>query len=110
VIQGNRVEGNGDTGIVVADSSAVLIAGNRVRGNGVYGLSLLDGAANNLIVGNTLRGNGDLDLFDDTTGRGTAGTANYYFRNSIGSASPDDLLGRGSGGGRGDDCDNGDDD
>lgn len=81
---GNRVEGNGVDGVYLGDTTNVVVTGNRVRDNGGRGLVLTDGSSGNVVLGNALRGNAGFDAYDDTTGGRTAGTANFWFFNTIG--------------------------
>ncbi len=84
-VTGNRVEGNGADGILLSGTTWVKVADNCVRENGGDGLVLTNGSADNMIFFNSLRGNFGVDAFDDTVGNGTAGTANRWFLNDIGS-------------------------
>jgi parallel beta-helix repeat protein len=84
LVRGNRVEDNGRDGIALDGTSFVVVTGNRSRDNGRDGLRVTGESSFNLIFGNTLRRNGGFDAHDVTTGAGTAGTANLWFGNSIG--------------------------
>ena len=81
---GNQVTGSGRDGIFVADTFHAVFVDNRVRDNKRDGLHVEGTSKNLAIFGNHLRGNTRFDAFDDTTGDGTAGTANVWFGNSIG--------------------------
>jgi parallel beta-helix repeat protein len=91
LVRGNRVTGSGRDGIFVVDTVNAVFVGNHVRDNDRDGLHV-EGTSKNLVIfGNQLRGNDRFDAFDDTTGSGTAGTANLWFGNSIGTKSPAGL-------------------
>jgi parallel beta-helix repeat protein len=87
----NRVEDNGVDGVYLGDTTNLVVTGNRIRNNGDNGLEVTDGSSGNVIFGNTLRGNAGFDAFDDTTGSRTAGTANFWFFNTIGTKSNSGL-------------------
>jgi parallel beta-helix repeat protein len=91
VVVGNRVEDSGRDGIRLEDVTDAVVSLNRVSENERYGLAVVGDSKDNLIVLNDLRRNGTFDAFDDTTGAGTAGTANRWLLNRIGTASPAGL-------------------
>jgi len=70
--------------VVLSDVTNLVVAGNRIRNNAGYGLAITGESSENVIFGNTLRGNTEFDAYDDTTGSGTGGTANFWFFNRIG--------------------------
>jgi parallel beta-helix repeat protein len=87
VVLNNRVTGSGRDGIFVVDTFNAVFVGNKVRDNERDGLHVEGTSKNLAIFGNQLRGNTRFDAFDDTIGNGTAGTANLWFGNSIGTKS-----------------------
>lgn len=59
-----------------------VLAHNHISGNGRDGIRIeAGGNTGNRIEDNYLRGNAEHDCHDDTTGSGTAGTANVWFGN-----------------------------
>lgn len=108
----NRVRDSGRDGIRLEDSSDNTVVGNRSTGNDENGLTVTGDSEDNVIFFNVFVGNDGFDVFDDTTGDGTAGTANTYSDNRIGTASPSELESKGKGKDKGDDGDDddGDDD
>ena len=98
----NQVRDSGRDDIRLEDSSDNTVVGNRSTKSDENGLTVTGESADNRILLNVFVGNGELDVFDDTTGDGTAGTDNTYLLNQIGTASPDELeSGKGRGKGRG---------
>lgn len=90
-VSGNRVSDSGRDGIFVVDTENSVFVGNHVRNNGRDGMHV-EGLSKNLsIVFNHLRGNDRFDGFDDTSGSGTAGTANLWFGNHMRTKSPSGL-------------------
>ena len=90
-VSGNRVTDSERDGIFVVDSTNAVFVGNNVRGNGRDGMHV-EGLSKNLtFVFNHFRGNEGFDAFDGTSGNGTAGTANLWFGNHIGTKSPSGL-------------------
>ena len=87
----NRVEDNGLDGVVLSDVTNLGMNGNRIRNNAGYGLAITGESSENIIFGNILRGNIEFDAYDDTTGSGTGGTANFWFSNRIGTKNNPDL-------------------
>ena len=85
-VSGNRVERNGRDGVVLDDSSKVQVSDNEVSRNGRDGIHVTNGSSDNTITRNDLERNGRFDAYDDTTGAGTAGTANTWRDNQIGTA------------------------
>jgi parallel beta-helix repeat protein len=105
-VTGNTVENNGGDGIGLNTTSNITLAANTVSNNAV-GIHLVSSSSNQFIgnvaennkgdgflvdaksAGNTLTENsahfnGVFDAEDDSTGSATAGTANFWIRNSIG--------------------------
>jgi hypothetical protein len=88
-------------GIMLADTrvdpTPPVVFGNKVSGNeiehvGRYGIAV-SGAPGNRLVDNEIKDSGAFDAFDDTTGSGTAGTANHWKDNDCDTSSPDGLCG-----------------
>jgi parallel beta-helix repeat protein len=90
-VSGNQVTGSGRAGINVADTTRAVFIGNHVTASSRDGLPVTGASSNNLIVRNNLKGNAKLDAFDDTTGSGTGGTADFWALNKIGAKSPAGL-------------------
>ena len=109
----NDVENNGGDGIVFNGTTGSIIAGNTLKNNAV-GIHLVGTSSNqmignvaennktegflldanstgNTVTENTAKFNGVFDAEDLSTGTGTAGTANLWTRNSIGTANPPGL-------------------
>jgi hypothetical protein len=79
------------------DPTPPVIFGNKVSENkvehvGRYGIAVT-GAPGNRLVDNEIEDSGTFDAFDDTTGSGTAGTANRWKGNDCDTSSPDGLCG-----------------
>jgi hypothetical protein len=89
-VLGNTITGAEGSGIDVSaeDFAAVSVRNNTVRNNGVQSFPPTDGilfgsATNgNQIRGNTASGNFPFDCEDNSTGSGTAGTANTWVNNN----------------------------
>lgn len=60
--------------------------------NGQAGIHLRAGDSRNVIKGNSMRGNGTYDAQHESTGTGTAGTANTWVKNSCATSSPAGLC------------------
>jgi hypothetical protein len=90
------------------DPSPPVIFGNRVTDNDIKGVSgngiVVSGTPNNLFKKNDIQDSDGFDAFDDTTGDGTAGTANIWDDNDCDTSSPAGICGED------DDDDNYDDD
>jgi parallel beta-helix repeat protein len=91
VVAGNQVSGSGRDGIRLEDTTNTLVSANRVTGSAEYGIAVVGASSGNTIVFNSARGSGLFDGFDDTTGSGTAGTADTWAFNSLGTKSPGGL-------------------
>jgi parallel beta-helix repeat protein len=114
-VEGNRVHDNFDSGIVLDMSNNNKVLDNHVDKNAAEGIDLFDGSQGNRVEGNRANHNGDVgilaesdtsgntfrdnkghnnatfDAEDDSTGTGTAGTANTWTGNHFGTTSPDGL-------------------
>ena len=99
IIDHNHIRKMAGAGISVAPNSLVnsLIDHNQVQNNSGGGISIeAGGNGGNVIGNNQLKHNGDgvttFDARDDTTGTGTAGTANTWVQNEGQTSSPPGLL------------------
>ena len=68
---------------------------NRVKNVSGNAIVVSDGSADNAITKNDFRDSVETDAVDESTGAGTAGTANNWTKNKCGSSSPDGLCDRG---------------
>jgi nitrous oxidase accessory protein NosD len=93
-VLGNTVTGAENNGIDVTadDFAAVSARNNALRNNDVDGIFFGAATNGNQIRGNTASGNDNLDCEDDSTGSGTAGTANTWVNNNGGTDSPDGIC------------------
>jgi parallel beta-helix repeat protein len=82
-VAGNRVSGSGLNGIELFDAVDVTVTNNFVRGSGQDGLFVGGASSGNQIIRNDIRGSRGFDIYDETTGAGTAGTANTYTGNTF---------------------------
>jgi parallel beta-helix repeat protein len=80
-LQGNIIDRNGGQGVSLLNSTGVTLRGNRVSKNVLDGIFADSPSAGNSFVRNALSGNGHYDAEDDSTGTGTAGTANTWTGN-----------------------------
>ncbi len=90
-VSGNHVTGSGRDGINVADTTRSLLLGNHVTASSRDGIHITGESSKNTIALNQLRANAGFDAFDDTTGTGTAGTADLWILNHLGTKSPAGL-------------------
>ena len=90
-VSGNTVEGNGGDGIGVNFTSNITLAANVAENNRAVGIHLDAKTAGNFVTGNVALNNGVFDAEDNSTGTGTAGTANLWKNNTIGTANPPGL-------------------
>jgi len=86
-----RIIANDGKGIALLNSDGNVISGNQSTGNAIDGVFVDSGSANNSIHNNTLLNNGFDDEHDQSTGSGTAGTANTWAHNRHHTASPAGL-------------------
>jgi nitrous oxidase accessory protein NosD len=75
----NVVRDNG-IGIALFEVTSMLVDHNDVTGNRNDGVAAYNGSADNTISYNHITGNVPVDCRDDTTGPGTAATANYWIK------------------------------
>jgi parallel beta-helix repeat protein len=71
----------GGDGIFLMNASGNSVERNRSVANGRDGIRIEPTSSNNTILRNHARRNGEHDCHDDTTGAGTAGTANFWIQN-----------------------------
>jgi parallel beta-helix repeat protein len=87
VVRSNEVDNNGGNGIVLFDADSNLLKSNHVEDNGTGPSDTTDGirldanSGGNQIRDNHLDGNVTHDCHDDSTGTGTALTANFWTGN-----------------------------
>jgi len=67
-----------DLGFAIFDATGVMIDHNVANANVFDGFRADPGAEGNTFYGNKASSNGSHDCHDDTTGTGTAGTANTW--------------------------------
>jgi parallel beta-helix repeat protein len=98
-IMDNITNGNGIVGITIRFSDYNEIRRNQSSNNAQIGITVgwrpTDPpipSENNLIVGNELSNNPLWDIRDTTTGSGTAGTANFYRKNTGTTSNPAGLV------------------
>jgi parallel beta-helix repeat protein len=73
---------SGGDGIILISSSGNIVERNHSVANGRDGIRIEPTSSGNTILRNNMRRNGEHDCHDDTTGAGTAGTANFWIENS----------------------------
>ena len=78
-------------GINLVDSSSNRLIGNVADNNTNFGIILEANSTGNTVTENTALGNVVFDAEDLSTGTGTAGTANLWKNNTIGTANPPGL-------------------
>jgi nitrous oxidase accessory protein NosD len=84
VVRANHITGNAGSGIALFGANSNLLKTNDVEQNGTGatdttdGIRVDSGSTNNQIAENHMLGNLTHDCHDDSTGPGTAGTANYW--------------------------------
>jgi hypothetical protein len=94
MISNNTVAGMGASGLNAAPNSLVdsTIQDNRSYRNAADGIRLSAGDFGNEVSENSMRGNGMFDAHDESTGGGTAGTANTWTNNNCKTSSPPGLC------------------
>ncbi|HEV8117342.1 MAG TPA: right-handed parallel beta-helix repeat-containing protein [Thermoanaerobaculia bacterium] len=78
-------------GILVLTSTAT-VGNNTARNNGHSGIEAASGAVGNTLKDITMTGNGSFDAKDNTSGSGTAGTGNTWFKDHCNTSSPSGLC------------------
>jgi parallel beta-helix repeat protein len=93
----NTATGNGDDGFLLFEAGTNVFGpgintlnANVSENNGNDGFDLSD-SAGNVVENNTASGNAVFDLSDDSTGSGTAGTANTWTNNAANTSNPAGL-------------------
>ena len=113
VVRGNRLASNGTgadgDGISLENADNNLVRGNRSEANRRDGLRADAASSGNRIERNRMTGNREHDCHDDSTGTGTAGTANVW-RGNRGATENRRGLCRPNGNGNDDDDHHDDDD
>lgn len=94
VITDNVIRDSTQAGINVTSSAAgaVRVFENRANNNGTDGIFFGASTNGNTINDNIARSNGDFDCEDDSTGSGTAGTANTWIKNEGVTSDPPGLC------------------
>jgi parallel beta-helix repeat protein len=77
-VDGNDVDSNDGTGILLNAAASNLVKSNRVEQNGTDGIHADSASSNNQIQNNFMDDNVPYDCADDSAGTGTAGTANFW--------------------------------
>jgi parallel beta-helix repeat protein len=90
-VEHNRTDHNGFDGINLEMSSHNQVTHNNASFNGRDGIALEADATDNTVRHNHMSHNTDFDAFDDSTGSGTAGTANTWDHNHFQTSSPTGL-------------------
>jgi parallel beta-helix repeat protein len=84
VVRSNKIENNGGSGIFLNEADANLLKSNQIQGNGSAAFEDMDGihvdknSTGNEILTNQLQSDTPYDCQDDSTGTGTAATANTW--------------------------------
>lgn len=91
IISRNYVTGSKVDGIRLEAATGVLVDRNTVTRSGGNGIAVQEGSEGNFVTRNKVSKSSGFDLFDDTTGGGTAGTANFYSGNKAKTTSPAGL-------------------
>jgi parallel beta-helix repeat protein len=90
-VAGNSVGNSGQDGMILRDTTHSDVVANVVRDSGADGIAVTGASQKNQIRFNVVSGSGGFDLSDDTTGNGTAGTADTWAFNQHQTASPPGL-------------------
>jgi parallel beta-helix repeat protein len=91
-VSANTANNNGDDGIQLRSGTDNTLSLNTANNNGADGIEVDDVATGNTLSNNTALGNAVVDLFDESTGSGTAGTANTWTNNTANTSNPVGLL------------------
>jgi parallel beta-helix repeat protein len=90
--QSNRSHDNGGPGIGLYGTSGVTLKNNKLDDNAGDGIAVDADSSDNVIQDNKAGGNSPVDCEDDSTGAGTAGTANTWKNDHGGTQSRDGLC------------------
>jgi len=88
---GNTANNNGGDGIHLVSCQTDTLTGNTAKGNANDGFDVDLSSSGNIISRNTALRNTVDDLFDNSTGTGTAGTANTWSHNTANTRNPTGL-------------------
>ena len=91
-VSGNTADNNGADGIHLTYSDGTTIQSNTTESNGHDGIEVDSNSSGNIISKNTALKNVTYDLQDESTGTGTAGTANTWLDNTAKTSNPSGLL------------------
>lgn len=98
VVRANDIENNGGSGIFLNGANENLLKSNHIENNGAAAFGDMDGihadknSSGNEILTNQLGGNVSYDCADDSSGTGTAGTANTWQNDHGLTSSPPGLC------------------
>jgi parallel beta-helix repeat protein len=113
LVRNNRVKGNGTgaegDGISLENADENVVRGNKSDDNRRDGLRADSASSGNRIEKNRMAGNREHDCHDDSTGTGTAGTANTWKQNQGATENRAGLCHKGRNGDRADDREDEDD-
>ena len=95
ILKGNTANDNSLVGFFLMGATSNELIGNTANSNGDFGFAISVSSGNTL-KGNTANSNTAYGYYDDSTGSGTAGTANFYKGNEcggnlVGGSSPSGL-------------------
>jgi nitrous oxidase accessory protein NosD len=94
-VTGNTIQSSGDEGIFAEDGSLAnsTIKNNTTKGNVTFGIHIADNNENNSITNNNFKNGGaNNDCEDNSSGGGTAGTANTWKNDKGKTASPPGIC------------------
>ncbi len=93
-VSGNTVRSMPLHGIVAESGELAnsLITGNHVRGSGTNGIFIDTSNTGNVLTSNVSSANGGNDCRDNSSGSGTAGTANIWLKNIGATRTPEAFL------------------
>ncbi|MBW3624114.1 MAG: right-handed parallel beta-helix repeat-containing protein [Armatimonadetes bacterium] len=81
LIEKNHIRGSAFDGIRLGQTTNSTIRQNQSMNNASDGIQMDASTANNQIVQNHMKQNGEHDAHDDSVGPGTGGTANFWIKN-----------------------------
>jgi parallel beta-helix repeat protein len=93
-VTNNTIQSSGDEGIFAEDGSLAnsTIKNNKTKGNATFGIHIGDNGDNSITNNNFKNGGADNDCQDDSSGGGTAGTANTWKNDKGKTASPPGIC------------------